>query len=62
MTLIGLVLTLLVVGVLLWGLSQLPMIDANIKKVIYVITIVVVCLWLLASFGGDGHTWNARLW
>ncbi len=61
MTLIGLILILLVVGVLLWGLSRLPMVDATMKQIIYVIVVVAVALWLLSSFG-EGHGFNPRLW
>jgi len=62
-TLLGLVLVLVVVGVLLWALQQFPAIDANIKKVIYVLVIVVVVIWLASSLlGGEARGWNPRLW
>jgi hypothetical protein len=44
--LIQLVIVLVVVGLALWVISQIPM-DATIAKIIRVIVIVVVCLWLL---------------
>lgn len=61
MTLLALVCLLLMVGVGLWGLSRLTMIDANIKQLIYVIVVVALCLYLLSSFGGSSG-WNPRLW
>jgi hypothetical protein len=62
MTLFALLLVLVVVGVLLWALSQFPAIDPTIKKVIYVVVIVVVVLWLAGGFLGEGHALNPRLW
>jgi cation transporter-like permease len=56
MSLLGLIITLIVVGVLLWAVSQLPFIDAGIKKIIYIVVVVVVCLWLVSVlFGGSGN-------
>lgn len=52
MSLITLVIILIVVGALLWAVNtQLTFIDANIKKIINVVVIVVVLLWLLSVFG-----------
>lgn len=62
MTLVTLVIVLLVIGVLLWALSQLPWIDAGFKKVIYIVVVVCVALWLLHSFLGGSAHFNPRLW
>lgn len=52
MSLIALVIILIVVGALLWAVNtQLTFIDANIKKIINVVVIIVVLLWLLSVFG-----------
>jgi hypothetical protein len=48
MSLIGIVVILLVVGVILWAIKQLPFIDATMKKIIYVLVVVVVALWLVS--------------
>lgn len=50
MSLITLVVTLAVVGLLLWAIGQIPM-DATIAKIIRVVVIVVACLWLLQALG-----------
>lgn len=51
MSLIGLVVALIVVGILLWVVeTQLP-IDATIKRIIHIVVILVVVLWLLSVFG-----------
>lgn len=52
MDLITLVVVLIIVGALLWAVNtQLTFIDANIKKIINVVVIIVVLLWLLSVFG-----------
>lgn len=62
MTLIGLIIVLLIVGVILWGVSRLTVIDPVIKNVIYVVTVVVLLLWILSGFLGGDHIFNHRLW
>ena len=51
MSLVGLVITLIVIGILLWAVnSYIPMSPA-IKKIINIVVILVVVLWLLQVFG-----------
>ncbi|MBK1717376.1 Thivi_2564 family membrane protein [Thiocystis violacea] len=51
MTLISLVVTLVVVGVILWLINNYIPMDGNIKKILNVVVIIVVVLWLLTAFG-----------
>lgn len=52
MSLITLIVLLLIIGAVLWVVNtQLTFIDANIKKIINIVVIIVVCLWLLSVFG-----------
>lgn len=51
MTLIGLVLTLAVVGILLWALNTYVPMDAKIKQIINIVVVIVVIFWLLGIFG-----------
>ena len=44
--LLQLLLVLVVVGILLWGLSRLP-IDPQISNIIRVVVIVVVAIWIV---------------
>ena len=56
MSLLHLVITLIVVGVLLWLFNTyVTMIDAKIKQIINVVVIVAVVIWLLYAFGVMGH-------
>lgn len=51
MSLIGLVLTLVVVGVLLWLLNNYVPMDAKIKRIMNIVVVIVVVIWLLQTFG-----------
>jgi hypothetical protein len=61
MTLIGLVLTLVVVGVLLWLLNNYVPMDAKIKKIINIVVVIVVVIWLLQVFGLLGSLQGVRI-
>jgi hypothetical protein len=51
MSLINLIVTLVVVGVLLWLVNNYIPMEARIKKILNVVVIIVVILWLLNAFG-----------
>lgn len=58
MSLITVVLTLIVVGVLLWLVNTYIPMAAPIKTILNIVVIVAVVLWLLYGFniiGGDGQ-------
>ena len=61
MSLIGLVLTLVVVGVLLWLLNTYVPMDAKIKSIINIVVVIVVVIWLLQAFGVLGSLQNIRI-
>lgn len=49
--LINVIITLIVVGVLLWLVNnKLPM-DGTIKSIINIVVVIAVVVWLLRSFG-----------
>ncbi len=50
MSLLGVVLVLIVVGVLLWAVGFIPM-DAAIMKLIRVLVIVACVIWLISLTG-----------
>jgi len=62
-TLLGLIIVLIVVGVVLWAVQQIPM-DPAIRNILRVVVILLVVLWLV--FGLLGHPaishLNPRLW
>jgi hypothetical protein len=48
---IGLILTLVVVGVLLWAVNNYIPMDGKIKQILNVVVVILVILWLLRVFG-----------
>ncbi|MCH9713367.1 MAG: hypothetical protein K0U63_02290 [Cyanobacteria bacterium] len=51
MDLISLIVTLLVVGVLLWLVNNFIPMDVKIKKILNMAVVVVVVIWLLNGLG-----------
>jgi hypothetical protein len=51
MPLITLVVTLIVVGVLLWLVNAYIPMDPKIKNILNVVVVIAVVLWLLSVFG-----------
>ena len=60
MSLITIVITLIVIGVLLWLVNTYIPMDGKIKKIINIVVVVVVVLWLLNVFGVLDHLRNVR--
>ena len=54
MSLITIVITLIVVGILLWLVNTYIPMDGKIKKILNIVVVVVVVFWLLQVFG----VWN----
>ena len=61
MPLITIVITLIVVGVLLWLVNTYIAMDAKIKNILNVVVLIVVVLWLLQVFGVLGTVGNVRV-
>ncbi len=51
MSLMSIVLTLIVVGVLLWLVNSYIPMDSKIKTILNGVVVVAVVLWLLQAFG-----------
>ena len=61
MPLINVVITLIVVGVLLWLINTYIPMDAKIKKLLNIVVVIGVVLWLLSAFGLIGNLGNIRV-
>jgi len=61
MSLIGIVLTLVVVGVLLWLLNNYVPMDGKIKSIVNVVVVIVVVIWVLQGVGLLGSLQNIRI-
>lgn len=51
MPLLNVVLTLIVVGVLLWAINRFIPMQGTIKSILNFVVVIVVILWLLYGFG-----------
>lgn len=51
MSLISLVITLIVVGVLLWLVNSYIPMDSKIKRILNIVVVVAVVIWLLNILG-----------
>ena len=61
MSLLNIVITLIVVGVLLWLVNAYLPMDGKIKKILNVVVVVVVIIWLLNVFGVMGSLNNVHV-
>ncbi len=51
MPLISLIITLVVIGVLLWLINTYIPMDGKIRKLLNVVVVICVVVWLLYAFG-----------
>ena len=61
MPLINLVITLIVVGVLLWLVNNYIPMDRKIKNILNIVVVIVVVIWLLNVFGLFGSLQGIRV-
>jgi hypothetical protein len=61
MSLVGLVITLVVVGVVLWLINNYVPMDSKIKTILNVVVVIAVVIWLLQAFGVLGSLQNIRI-
>ena len=61
MPLLPIIVTLIVVGVLLWLVNTYIPMDAKIKNILNIVAIIIVVLWLLNVFGLFGYMNNVRV-
>jgi len=53
---ISVIVTLIVIGVLLWLVNTYIPMDGKIKQIINVVVVICVVVWLLSVFGVLGHS------
>lgn len=54
MDLVTVVITLIVVGVLLYAINRYIPMDSKIKQILNIVVVIVVVIWLLQGFGVIG--------
>lgn len=55
MSLISLIVTLIVIGVLLWLVNTYIPMDGKIKNILNVVVVICMVIWLLYAFGIINH-------
>ena len=61
MSLISIIVTLIIIGVLLWLINSYIPMDGKIKKILNVVVVICVVVWLLAAFGVISNTGDIRV-
>lgn len=61
MSLVSLIVTLIIVGVLLWLINTYLPMDGKIKSIINIVIVIAVIIWLLQSFGILGSMGGVRV-
>ena len=61
MSLISIIVTLIVVGVLLWLVNNYIPMDGKIKKILNVVVVICVVVWLLFAFGILNHSGDIQV-
>jgi hypothetical protein len=61
MPLVNVVLTLIVVGVLLWIINAYIPMQSTIKSILNLVVVIAVVLWLLYGFGIISHGGNISM-
>jgi hypothetical protein len=61
MPLVSLVITLIVIGVLLWLLNSYIPMDGKIKQILNVVVVICVVVWLLYAFGILNHASDLKV-
>jgi hypothetical protein len=61
MSRITVVITLIVVGVILWLINTYVPMDSKIKTILNVVVVIAVILWLLQGFGVIGALNDVRV-
>jgi len=54
MSIIGLIITLVVIGVILWLINTYIPMDPKIKNILNIVVVIIVVLWLLSLFVNFG--------
>ena len=61
MSLLTLIVTIVVVGVLLWAINTYIPMDGKIRTILNAVVVILLILWLLQAFGVLGSLGNVRI-
>ena len=54
MDLVTVIITLIVIGILLWAINRYIPMDSKIKSILNIVVVIVVVIWLLQGYGVIG--------
>jgi hypothetical protein len=60
MPILTIIITLIIVGVIMWLINFIPM-QATIKKILNTVVVILVVLWLLKVFGLFTYLTNVKV-
>ncbi len=61
MSLLAVLLTLIIVGIVLWLVNAYVPMDAKIKKILNIVAVIIVIIWLLKVFGLFDYLNNVQI-
>jgi hypothetical protein len=61
MSLVTLIITLIIIGVLLWLVNSYIPMDGKIKQILNIVVVICVIIWLLSVFGIVGHSGDIQV-
>ena len=61
MSLVSVVVTLIVIGVLLWLINTYIPMDGKIKQILNIVVVICVVIWLLYAFGVINHAGDIKV-
>lgn len=61
MSLLSIILTLAVIGLILWAVNAYIPMPPTVKKVINIVAAIVIAIWLLRIFGIWGHVDDIKI-
>lgn len=61
MSLLSLLIILAVVGFVLWLITQYIPMNETVKRIIVAVTVLILCVWLLQTFGVLGRMESVRI-
>jgi hypothetical protein len=61
MSLLTIIVTIVVVGVLLWAINTFIPMDGKIRTILNAVVVILLILWLLQAFGVLGSLGNVRV-
>jgi hypothetical protein len=61
MTLLGLIVALVIIGLIMWAINQFIPMQPQIKTILNVAVVIIVLLWILFQIVPSGGILNARI-